>query len=113
MPLSLCRFPVQLEPALPARLVRLDDLLAPTGTGDEGTQGEGHPNRSGTTGDWGCQQAAEPLHDALPILLVGRTLDLGGTFTPFHGPSVRNGSQPSLLPDLASTPARCIPSSAS
>src|SRR5262250_1963340 len=85
MPLSLCRFPVQLEPALPARLVRLDDLLAPAGSGDEGTQGEGHPNQSGTTGDCGCQQTAESLHDALPILLAGGTLELGGTFTPFQG----------------------------
>src|SRR5262249_9200482 len=51
MPLPLCRFPVQLEPALPARLVRFDDLLAPAGSGDEGTQGEGHPNQRGTTGD--------------------------------------------------------------
>src|SRR3989442_15078207 len=102
MPSPLARFPLDLEELLPARHVRFDDLLARAGSGDEGTQGEGHTDQSGTTGAASHDSEAPPLsrypdnHDPpakaskppsrfmVPslLLLAGRTPDLGGTFTP-------------------------------
>src|SRR5437867_1825353 len=110
MPSPLARFPLDLEELFPARHVRFDDLLAPAGSGDEGTQGEGHTDQSGTTGAAShdselllsvvtpgtttpAKASKPPSRFMVPslLLIAGRTPDLGGTFTPFQRSS-RPGS---------------------
>src|SRR5437867_11003919 len=49
MPSPLAGLPIEPEEALPARHVRFDDLLAPAGSGDESTQGEGHSDQSSSS----------------------------------------------------------------